>query len=157
MLRSHHLRLYSNAHIQQNNSWRWIIYSKHVEDDYWNKLREKSASCWSLIRKYITISTVHRTSNALPTFKCICSWTYCALNIIASSKKPNNIWQVLDWNANVPTVWKEPDGEMKNRKRLAETCRSSHMIWSVFCDLFCPFLVFKNVCLFSWSYNPLWL
>ena len=30
-----------------------LIYSKHVEDDYWN-VREKLASCWSLLRKYIT-------------------------------------------------------------------------------------------------------
>ena len=28
-----------------------LIYSKHVMDDYCNKLREKSASCWSLLRK----------------------------------------------------------------------------------------------------------
>jgi len=32
-----------------------LIYSKHVEDDFKNKLREKSASCWSLLRKYITM------------------------------------------------------------------------------------------------------
>ena len=31
----------------------YCIYSKHVEGDYWNKLREKSSSCWSLLRKYI--------------------------------------------------------------------------------------------------------
>jgi len=30
-----------------------LIYSKHVEYYYWNKLREKSASCGSLLRKYI--------------------------------------------------------------------------------------------------------
>jgi len=32
-----------------------LIYSKHIEDDYWNKLREKSTSCWSLLRKCITM------------------------------------------------------------------------------------------------------
>ena len=31
----------------------YLIYSKHVEDDYWNTLREKSASGWSLLRKYL--------------------------------------------------------------------------------------------------------
>ena len=29
-----------------------LVYSKHVEDDYWDKLREKSASCWSLLCKH---------------------------------------------------------------------------------------------------------
>ena len=28
-----------------------LIYSRHVQDDYWKKLGEKSASCWSLLRK----------------------------------------------------------------------------------------------------------
>jgi hypothetical protein len=32
-----------------------LIYSKHVEDDNSNKLREKSATSWSLLRKYITM------------------------------------------------------------------------------------------------------
>ena len=32
-----------------------LIYSKHVHDDYWNKLRDRSANCWSLLCKYITM------------------------------------------------------------------------------------------------------
>jgi calcineurin-like phosphoesterase family protein len=32
-----------------------LLYSKHVEDDYWNKLRKKSSSFWSSLRKYIII------------------------------------------------------------------------------------------------------
>jgi len=31
----------------------WLIYSKHVEDYFWNKLREKSASCWFVLRKLL--------------------------------------------------------------------------------------------------------
>ena len=31
---------------------------KHVEDDYWNKLRGKSASCLSLLCKYMTTSDI---------------------------------------------------------------------------------------------------
>jgi hypothetical protein len=37
-----------------------LIYSKHVEDDYRNELREKSTSCWSLLRKY---NTMHGPQN----------------------------------------------------------------------------------------------
>ena len=33
----------------------WLIYSKHGDNDYWNKLRDKSATFWSLLRKHITI------------------------------------------------------------------------------------------------------
>jgi len=32
-----------------------LVYSKHVEDYYWNKLRERSASFWSLLNNYITM------------------------------------------------------------------------------------------------------
>jgi len=55
-------------YIQENT------YFKHLEDDYWNKLREKkSASCWSLLRKFsasvkvfllqTTISIIHQAIN----------------------------------------------------------------------------------------------
>jgi len=36
-----------------------LNYSKHVDDDYWNKLREreseKAASCWSLLGKKVLL------------------------------------------------------------------------------------------------------
>jgi hypothetical protein len=41
-----------------------LIYSKHVEDDYWNALRQQSGSWWSLLRKYITIQGPQNVKNS---------------------------------------------------------------------------------------------
>ena len=42
-------------------------WDRHVEDDYWNKLREKSAFCWSLLRKYITMHGMQNVKFITPT------------------------------------------------------------------------------------------